>query len=207
MSPSLPLGGAMAHDVRVTWAAVILTGGSGRRLGGADKAALELDGRRLLDRAVAAVDGAAEVVVVGPESETEHAVRFVQESPAGGGPLAGLAAGVAALEGEHDRVVVLAVDMPQVHAGTVTRLLEATEGVDAAWLTDDSGRRQLAGALRPSVVPSPAEAHAAPMRTLMLRENSRDVPALGEEAADVDTWDDLARLRREPPEDPTRVRT
>jgi CTP:molybdopterin cytidylyltransferase MocA len=45
------------------------------------------------------------------------------------------------------------------------------------------------------------------MRTLMLRENSRDVPALGEEAADVDTWDDLARLRGEPPEDPTRVRT
>jgi hypothetical protein len=37
--------------------------------------------------------------------------------------------------------------------------------------------------------------------------SSRDVPAVGEEAADVDTWGDLARLRREPPDDPTRVRT
>jgi molybdopterin-guanine dinucleotide biosynthesis protein A len=197
----------MAHDVQVTWAALILTGGRGRRLGGADKGALEVDGRRLLDRAVAAVEGADEVVVVGPESETARAVRFVQESPVGGGPLAGLAAGAAALELDHDLLVVMAVDMPHVDASTVARLLAAAEGVDAAWLTDADGRRQLAGAVRPSLVPSPAEAHAAPMRALMLLGNSRDVPAVGEEAADVDTWDDLARLRREPPDDPTRVRT
>jgi molybdopterin-guanine dinucleotide biosynthesis protein A len=197
----------MAHDVQMTWAAVILTGGGGRRLGGADKASLELGGRTLLDHALAAVDGAAEVVVVGPTSVTHEVVRFVREDPVGGGPLAGLAAGVAALEHDHDLVVVVAVDMPHVDADTVRRLRLAADGVDAAWLTDANGRRQLAGALRPSLVPSPAEAHAAPIRTLMEVGSSRDVPAVGEEAADVDTWGDLARLRREPPDDPTRVRT
>lgn len=197
----------MAHDVQMTWAAVILTGGGGRRLGGADKASLELGGRTLLDHALAAVDGAAEVAVVGPTSVTHEVVRFVREDPVGGGPLAGLAAGVAALEHDHDLVVVVAVDMPHVDADTVRRLRLAADGVDAAWLTDANGRRQLAGALRPSLVPSPAEAHAAPIRTLMEVGSSRDVPAVGEEAADVDTWGDLARLRREPPDDPTRVRT
>jgi molybdopterin-guanine dinucleotide biosynthesis protein A len=183
----------MAHDVQVTWAAVILTGGRGQRLGGADKASLELGGRTLLDRALAAVDGAAEVIVVGRE--------------VGGGPLAGLAAGVDTLEREPDLVVVLAVDMPHVDADTVARLLDAAEGVDAAWLTDADGRRQLAGALRPSIVPRPSDAQGAPMRTLMDIGGSRDVPAVGDEAADIDTWDDLTRLRREPPDDPTRVRT
>jgi hypothetical protein len=45
------------------------------------------------------------------------------------------------------------------------------------------------------------------MRTLMGLANSRDVPAVGEEAADVDSWDDLARLRREPPDESTDERT
>jgi molybdopterin-guanine dinucleotide biosynthesis protein A len=183
----------MAHDVQMTWAAVILTGGRGERLGGADKASLDLDGRSLLDRALAAVAAATEVVVVGRE--------------VGGGPLAGLAAGVAQLEADHELVVVLAVDMPHVGADTVARLLAAADGADAAWLVDATGRRQLAGALRPSLVPGPAEAHAAPMRALMGLANSRDVPAVGEEAADVDSWDDLARLRREPPDESTDERT
>jgi molybdopterin-guanine dinucleotide biosynthesis protein A len=197
----------MAHDVQVTWAAVILTGGRGKRLGGVDKASLELGGRTLLDRALAAVAGAAEVVVVGPESGTPPKARFVRESPAGGGPLAGLSTGVAALEQTHDLVVVLAVDMPHVDADTVARLLVAADAVDSAWLTDAHGRRQLAGALRPSLVPGPAESHGGAMRSVMSIGSSRDVPAAGEEAADVDSWDDLSRLRVEPPDESPTPRT
>jgi CTP:molybdopterin cytidylyltransferase MocA len=103
--------------------------------------------------------------------------------------------------------VVLAVDMPHVDAGTVTRLLVAADGVDSAWLTDANGRRQLAGALRPWVVPSPADAQGAAMRSLMGIGASRDVPAVGEEAADVDSWDDLSRLRHEPPDESPTPRT
>jgi molybdopterin-guanine dinucleotide biosynthesis protein A len=179
----------------MTWAAVILTGGDARRLDGTDKASLEHRGRTLLERALAAVEGAAEVVVVGPQVATSRPVTFVRESPPGGGPLAGVAAGVGVLAGEHDRVVVLAVDMPHVEAATVTSLRRAAQGVDAAWLTDAEGRRQLAGAVRPSLVPSPTEDVAgAPMRLLMTAGRVRDVAALGEEAEDVDSWSDVARL-------------
>ena len=46
-------------------AAIVLAGGAGRRLGGADKAALDVGGRTLLERALAAVSGVP-TVVVGP---------------------------------------------------------------------------------------------------------------------------------------------
>ena len=185
----------MAHDGAVTWAAVILTGGRAQRLGGTDKASVDHEGRSLLEHALAAVADAAETVVVGPDAETSRPVTFTRESPPGGGPVAGLAAGVAALEGRHERVVVLAVDMPHVGPDTVARLLAAAEDGDASWLTDEAGRRQLAGVVRPSLVPDPPAADGAPMRILMSAGTVRDVPAVGAEADDVDSWDDLARLR------------
>ena len=77
---------------RTGYAAVVLSGGTGRRLGGTDKALLELDGATLLGRALAAVAGADEVVVVGPSAATAYPVGFVLEDPPGGGPAAGLLA-------------------------------------------------------------------------------------------------------------------
>ena len=197
----------MAHDGPVSWAAVILTGGRAQRLGGTDKASLELRGRTLLEHALGAVEGASEVVVVGPETETSRPVTFTRESPPGGGPLAGVAAGIAVLRQEHERVVVLAVDMPRVDAATVARLLAAAEGADASWLTDAVGRRQLAGVVRPSLVPEAEDAVGAPMRTLMSAGDSQDVPAVGSEAEDVDSWADLSRLRRRPPGESTPSQT
>jgi molybdopterin-guanine dinucleotide biosynthesis protein A len=178
----------------VEWAAVVLTGGGGRRLGGADKAVLEHAGRTLLEHALAAVRDAHEVVVVGPEIPTSRPVVFTRESPPGGGPLAGVSAGVAALSGTPDLVVVLAVDMPHVTASTVARLLAAVGDGDGAWLVDGAGRRQLAGVVRPGLVPAAGEAHGAPMRRLTEHEPATDVPARGREADDVDTWADVARL-------------
>jgi molybdopterin-guanine dinucleotide biosynthesis protein A len=190
------------HHAGVTWAAVILTGGGAKRLGGSDKSALEHRGRTLLEHALAAVGEAAETVVVGREVSTRRegrTVTFARESPPGGGPLAGLAAGVAALERHHELVVVLAVDMPHVTGATVARLLAAAEGVDAAWLTDARGRRQLAGAVRPWLVPAAGDADGAPMHTLMSAGSSRDVAAVGRESDDIDTWADVRRLRGDEP--------
>lgn len=184
----------MPHHGEVTWAAVILTGGTGSRLGGADKAGLQHAGRSLLEHALEAVRDAGEIVVVGPAAATSRPVVFTRESPAGGGPLAGLAAGVGALTDEHDLVVALAVDMPHVTASTVDRLRQAVGDGDAAWLVDGSGRRQLAGALRPALVPAAGEAHGVPMRRLMAAGRVTEVAAVAEEAADVDTWPDVARL-------------
>jgi len=184
---------------RVTWAAVILTGGTGARLDGTDKASLTHAGRPLLEIALAAVADAAEVVVVGTEATTSRPVAFTRETPSYGGPLAGIAAGVAALGGDHDLVVVLAVDMPRVTRRTTARLLAAVGDGDAAWLVDATGRRQLAGAVRPGLVPRPGEANGVPVRALMGAGRSTDVPAVGDEATDVDTWPDVARLDRTRP--------
>ncbi len=174
---------------------MVLSGGAAERLDGADKSALEHAGRTLLEHALDAVAGASEVVVVGPAVPTHRAVTFTRESPPGGGPLAGLAAGVAALVGTPPLVVVLAVDMPHVTADTVARLLAAVGEGDGAWLVDGAGRRQLAGVVPRALVPAPGGSSGAPMRRLMDRERTVEVAPVGHEADDVDTWADLARLR------------
>ena len=134
---------------------MILSGGAAARLDGADKSALEHAGRTLLEHALDAVAAASEVVVVGPVVPTSHTVSFTRESPPGGGPLAGLSAGVAALVGRPALIVVLAVDMPHVTADTVARLLAAVGEGDGAWIVDDAGRRQLAGVVPRKLVPAP----------------------------------------------------
>jgi molybdopterin-guanine dinucleotide biosynthesis protein A len=182
-------------DATTGWAAVILAGGTAVRLDGADKSALEYDGRSLLEHALAAVASAAEVVVVGAEVPTTRPVTFTRESPAGGGPLAALCAGVAALASRPRLVAVLAVDMPHVTAATVDRLLASVGEGDGAWLVDGTGRRQLAGVVLRDRVTALGEPHGAPMRTLTGAEDAVDVPATGDEATDVDTWADVARLR------------
>jgi molybdopterin-guanine dinucleotide biosynthesis protein A len=184
---------------RVTWAAVILAGGTAVRLDGADKSGLEHDGRSLLEHALAATSGAEETVVVGPEVPTSRPVTFTRESPVGGGPLAGLAAGVASLHGTAPLVLVLAVDMPRVTADTVQRMVSAVGDGDGAWLVGDDGRRQLAGVVRRDVVPTADDVHGVPMRRLMDRERTVDVAALGAEADDIDSWADVARLREKAP--------
>jgi molybdopterin-guanine dinucleotide biosynthesis protein A len=173
----------------VDFSAVVLAGGAGRRLGGVDKGALELGGRTLLARALDAVAGAGEVVVVG---EPVDGVRTVREEPAYGGPVAGLYAGRDALREPAPWLVVLAVDMPRVTAATVQRLLGAARG-DGAVLVGPDGRRQLAlvvaperlDAVRPDVVDG-----AALHRTLAGLDLA-EVAAVGDEHRDVDTWADL----------------
>jgi molybdopterin-guanine dinucleotide biosynthesis protein A len=181
------------------WAAVVLAGGTAARLDGADKAALEHGGRSLLEHALAAVAGATEVVVVGEPVPTSRPVTFTRESPAGGGPLAALCAGVDALAGRPRLVVVLAVDMPHVTSRTVERLLAAAADAEGAWLVDATGRRQLAGAVLRARVLGFVEPHGLPMRALSASSDANDVPATGDEASDVDTWADVARLRGNPP--------
>jgi molybdopterin-guanine dinucleotide biosynthesis protein A len=82
----------------VLFDAVILAGGSGRRLGGVDKGALVVAGLPLLDRVLLASAAARRTVVVGEPRPTVRSVVWTREDPPGGGPLAGLAAGMAELD-------------------------------------------------------------------------------------------------------------
>ena len=184
-------------------AAVVLTGGSGLRLGGADKASIEVDGITLLERAITATVSADEVVVVGPQVLTSRPVTWTQEDPVDGGPAAGLLAGLDALLVAPELVCVLAVDMPRVTPSTVSRLLAVVreDDAEAAVLVDEEGSRALlAGIYRFSALmrARPAEheeEHALPMHSLVSTLRLSGVAAVGGEDRDVDTWKDLEELR------------
>lgn len=178
------------------WHAVILSGGTASRLSGADKGALAYAGTTLLAHALDSVAGAARVVVVGPTATTGRLVEFTREDPPLGGPVAGLLAGVSALDDPQAEVVVLAVDLPHVDAGTVERLRAARGAHQAAYLVDEAGRRQVAGVHAPGTLGGAGEAHGRSLRGFLRGLDVVDVPARGDENDDVDTWSDVERLRR-----------
>ncbi|MGI5179755.1 molybdenum cofactor guanylyltransferase [Dactylosporangium sp. CA-152071] len=149
---------------------MILAGGGGTRLGGQDKPMLPVAGVPMLDRVLAAVEGAALRIVVGPPREGLPAgVRTVREEPPGAGPAAATAAALglvprAASEDQAEAeegpalVGLFAADLPYLTAEGVEVLLAAVEShADGAVFVDGRGKRQLlcgvwrAGALRDAV--------------------------------------------------------
>ncbi|NUT71191.1 NTP transferase domain-containing protein [Pseudarthrobacter sp. C4D7] len=124
--------------------AVILAGGRSSRLGGVPKQSLVFQGETLLERAVAAADGARRTVIVG-DGETLAGVARTKgpltgetgpptlltcrEEPPFAGPAAAIAAGLAALSGMGEGApycLVLACDMP-LAARAVAVLKDALE--------------------------------------------------------------------------------
>ena len=183
--------------------AVILAGGTAVRMDGVDKASIELAGVTLLERALAATMPAVEVVVAGTEVPTSRPVTWTREDPAGGGPAAGLLAGLDRFARTPDLVCVLAVDMPKVNSGTVARLtwaVEADPAADGAVLVDADGHRQVLAAvyrftaLAAARPPSREDEHGLPVRGLVGSLRLLDVPTVGDEARDVDSWADLRDL-------------
>ncbi len=183
--------------------AIVLAGGTAARMGGIDKAAIELHGVTLLERALAATMTALEVVVVGEQVPTSRPVTWTREDPPGGGPAAGLLAGLDRFLVPPDLVAVLAVDMPRVTATTVARLawaVEADPAVDGAVLVDADGRRQTLAAVyrRSSLLdarPATSEdERGLPVRRLVGALRLVEVPAVSDEARDVDTWEALRDL-------------
>jgi len=181
-----------------SWSAVVLAGGRGARLDGAEKAALEVGGRTLLSWALDAVADARDVVVVGDRVPTERPVTFTRESPRYGGPAAGLLTGVDALAAVPAYVAVVAVDMPRLTRDTLRRLTEAADGHDGAVLVGPDGRRQLALVVAAErleeVRPDRERQRDLALWRLLAPLDLVEVPSLGDEHRDVDTWTDLRDL-------------
>ena len=112
-------------------AAIVVGGGGGERLGGVSKPDLTLGGVRLIDRVCGALleaCGAGRVAVVPPAVRVPDGVLRTLEDPPGGGPLAGIDAGLAALGGPDDAwVVVVSVDCPGI-ADVLAALLDEPLG-------------------------------------------------------------------------------
>ncbi|EDN80505.1 molybdenum cofactor guanylyltransferase [Schaalia dentiphila] len=120
---------------RADVAAIVVGGGGGERLGGVSKADLMLGGVRLIDRVCGVLTEACAagcVAVVPPSVRVPDGVARTLEDPPGGGPLAGIDAGLRALSvGDDVLVVVVSVDAPGVGA-FLPALLEPAlrEGVE-----------------------------------------------------------------------------
>ncbi len=186
--------------------AIVLAGGSGRRLGSVDKPALRSSGRTLLDIALAAVEPAL-TVVVGPTRALGPEILQTRERPPGGGPCAALAAGMYLLAesgpgavADDALVAVLAADLPGIDSRSLSGLCSALRHarVDGAVLADPSGRDQyLAGVWRFAVLLSAVKSRASwdggRIGDLLAPLIGVRVPADRYRTADVDTPADLAR--------------
>ena len=120
--------------------AVILAGGAGSRLGGRDKAELDLGAGRLLDLALAAVEAADRKIVVGPPRSPLAGVESAREDPVGSGPVAALAAALRKVSAPV--TMVLAVDLPRIGPEPIRKLVSALADTDAdAAVAIDAGGR------------------------------------------------------------------
>jgi molybdopterin-guanine dinucleotide biosynthesis protein A len=190
-------------------AAVVLAGGASRRLGGAPKPALPVGGRPMLLRVLDAVAPAHPRVVVGPPDLAAllpAGVLLTREDPPGGGPVAGLAAGLALVSTTRRRVAVLSADLPFLAASVLSGLSKALdEGGDVAVLLDGAGREQwlcavwdhsalaghLAGLGDPTGVPMRALVGRAAVRGVALPAATGPPPWF-----DVDTDEDIRRAEQ-----------
>lgn len=184
--------------------AVVLAGGEGLRLGGVDKSAVAVAGRTMLEHVLDAVRGSRQVVVVAPPRVDAHGHLRVQEEPPLGGPAAGLAAGVAALDDPASLVLVLACDQPMAAAVIGDLLTAAVDHPDAdgaVLLAADGHRQPLLAVYRTAALQAAVARVAAgtgldgaSMRSLVADLALVDVPDVHGAAQDGDTWQDVEAL-------------
>lgn len=180
--------------------AIVLAGGEARRFGG-DKALVQFEGETLLARAVNAVKGARRIVVVGEPRGDIDGVQWTQESPPGGGPVAALAAGLAALGPDAAPLVaVLASDLPFVDPDSIGALSKAAARMDGAVAIDEGDNlNPLLAVYRTPRLQTVLSASASLTGAALLRVLS--VLELAEvelrAARDVDTREELERARDE----------
>jgi len=181
---------------------------------GTDKAALVVEGRTLLQRAVDAVAGVVEeVVLVGapgrplPAVEASVPLRRVDDLVEGEGPLAGIAAGLAAIEAPV--TLVVGCDMPWLQPALLELLLARAEAGARLVVPMSGGRPEgLCSAWRVDALPVVLEHFEAGDRRVMSIAADLEVVRLdpadyaeadpdGRSFRNLNTPDELARASSE----------
>jgi len=181
--------------------AIVLTGGGGTRLGGVDKAMLEVGGIPLLDAVMRATTAAQHTVVVGPTRPTAREVTWTQEEPAGGGPAAGIVAALASLAAQESAsqwCLVIAVDQPgvgRVLPALLDAAAHAAPEVDGLCPHDSRGHEQwLLAAYRTQPLRSACHdigtGHNVSVKRIVRDLRVEQVIAPVEHIGDINTWAD-----------------
>ena len=111
--------------------AAILAGGLARRFGGADKAALVVGRARIIDRQLEALSAVADDIRIVANDRARYAglhIPVIADAIPGAGALGGVYS--ALLDARHDRVLVLACDLPFITAALLQRLVAESGGLD-----------------------------------------------------------------------------
>jgi len=178
--------------------AIVLCGGQSVRMG-ADKATLRIGGETMLERMVRIVSEVLDPVVVAARGGQEvpdlaGGVLLARDAFEHAGPLAGIAAGLDALQGRCDAVFVVACDHPLLKPAFIRRLIEQLGTASAAVPEKDGRRYPLTAVYRAevrSVIDDLLTAGHRRMGMLLQACDARIIPA--DRFADIDP--DLDSLR------------
>jgi molybdopterin-guanine dinucleotide biosynthesis protein A len=195
------------------FAAIILIGGKARRFAGCAKSELVVGDSTILDRMLAATEGAVARVVVGARpADAEplpQGVLQVLEDPPGSGPARSVQAGLAAVPDDCDRVAILGGDLPFLTTEALRLLHQHTSGPGSggddgkrgAIFCDNAGRRQWLCGLWPTDLVRRNAGEIEPGAPARLLFSDIEVETVTWEDAspppwfDCDTPDDLAQAR------------
>lgn len=109
--------------------ALILAGGRARRMGGIDKREIVVEGKTIFERQCEVLAGRVDEIIVSSGRAIEG-YRTVVDPIEGAGPVAGIAAGLAAARTPW--LFVIAGDMPHLSGALIDRMIErAIDSIDA----------------------------------------------------------------------------
>jgi molybdenum cofactor guanylyltransferase len=134
--------------------AAILCGGEARRFSGRDKRGLLVGGRRIIERQLDVLRQLTEdIMIVGDRPfENLPGTRPVRDRVPASGPLGGLDA--ALTDARHDRLILVACDMPFVTVGFLRGLLNHLDVADAVVPRTERGYHPLCAIYRRSCHPA-----------------------------------------------------
>jgi molybdenum cofactor guanylyltransferase len=191
---------------------IVLCGGQSRRMGTA-KAWLPIAGELMLPRVVRLLsEVVTPIAVVAAEGQTlpslPDGVRIVYDEQDERGPLQGLAAGLAALDGQVDAAYLSSCDVPLLKPTFIQRMLERFDACSLAMPNVAGRRHPLAAAYRVDVLPTVRKLLEADRRRLLdladlvstrlvSEDELRDIDPTFASLRNVNTPEEYAQVLRE----------
>jgi len=184
---------------------IVLCGGTSRRLAGQDKTRATLGGTTVMDRLLDSLPPQWPVLCVGAKRATTRSVRWCREAPAGGGPVAGIAAALRQLSRPDDLTaddicLVVGGDMPFAGpaVAALADALKVAPMLDAVLALDPGNRAQpLLAAYRCEALRAalPGQTGGARLMAVVDSLQIGTMPVSAGLTLDVDTPEALAQAR------------